>query len=154
MKHLRKMGIDKYHQIELEKANPNIQRERRPAKHSANNTVCWTKCLGVYQRQCYSWHRVICAGESIPPTSINLDWFKINVKLSAEFQSDILGTLRYDIIGREVWSDNWILIIIVSCIKKWKEKLTKHTGYDLVKLLNSSSIWVCKSCSSRFVLNK
>ena len=112
------MGIDKYNQIELEKANANKQRERRPAKHSANNTVCCTKCLGVYKRQCYSWHRVISAGESIPPTSINLDWFKINVKLSAEFQSDILGTLRYDIIGREVWSDNWILVIRVSCMKK------------------------------------
>lgn len=54
MNHLRKMGIDKYNQSELEKANPNIQRERRPAKHSANNTVSCTKCLGVYQRQCYN----------------------------------------------------------------------------------------------------
>ena len=112
------MGIDKYHQIELEKANPNIQRERRPAKHSANNTVWCTKCPGVYQRQCYSWQRIISGGESIPPTSINLGWFKIIVKLPAEFQSDILGTLRYDIIGREVWSDNWILVIRVSCMKK------------------------------------
>ena len=77
-----------------------------------------TKCLGVYQRQCYNWHRVICAGESFPPTSINLDWFKIIVMLSGEFQSDILRTLRYDIIGREVWSDNWILVIRVSCMKK------------------------------------
>ena len=111
MDRLRKMDIDKYNQVELGKTNPNIQRERRPAKHSANDAVRCTKCLGVYQRQCYSRHRVICAGESIPPTSINLDWFKINVKLSADFKSDILGTLRYDIIGREVRLDNWILII-------------------------------------------
>ena len=71
---------------------------------------------------------VICAGESIPPTSINLDWFKIIVKLSAEFQSDILGTLRYDIIGREVWSDNWILVIRVSCIKNKIKKVDKAYG--------------------------
>ena len=47
----------------------------------------------------------------IIPTSINLDWSKINVKLSAEFKSDILGTLRYDIIERKVRLDNWILVI-------------------------------------------
>ena len=111
------MGIDKYNQVELGKTNPNIQRERQPAKHSANDAVRCTKCLGVYQRQCYSRHKVICAGESIPPTSINLDWFKISVKLSAEFKSDI--------IGREVRSDNWVLVIGSFMYEKIKRKVDK-----------------------------
>ena len=51
MDNLRKIGIDKCNQVELGKTNPIIQRERRPAKHSINDAVCSTKCLGVCQRQ-------------------------------------------------------------------------------------------------------
>ena len=79
---------------------------------------------------------------SLERVSQQLDWFKINVKLSTEFKSDILGTLRYDIIGREVRSDYWKFIIVSFMYEKIKRKvkLTKRPGYGLFKLLNSSSI--------------
>ena len=123
--HVRKLGMDKYNKIELGKEKPCIQRERRPTKNNEEDVVMCSKCHGVYQRQSYSRHKSVCAGDSLPPTALDLDHVKVKLNLSSIFKKEILGTLRHDMIGKIVWSDQWILIIGSYMHHKIKRKVDK-----------------------------
>ena len=84
-----------------------------------------SKCHQVYQRQSYSWHKSVCAGNSLPPTALDLDHVSMKLNLSSIFKKEILGTLRHDMIGKIVRSDQWILIIGSYMHRKIKRKVDK-----------------------------
>ena len=97
--------------LKFGKEKPCIQRERRPTKNNEEDVVMCSKCEGVYQRQSYSRHKSVCAGDSLLPTALDLDHVRVKLNLSSIFKKKILGTLRHDMIGKIVWSDQWVLII-------------------------------------------
>ena len=84
--HVRKLGMDKHNKIELGKEKPCIQRERRPTKNNEENMVMCSKCHGLYQRQSYSQHKSVCAGDSLPPTALDLDHVRVKLNLSSIFK--------------------------------------------------------------------
>ena len=84
-----------------------------------------SKCHGVYQRQSYSRHKSVCAGNSLPPTALDLDHTRVKLNLSSIFKKEILGTLRHNMIGEIIRSDQWILVIGSYRHHKIKRKFDK-----------------------------
>ena len=89
----------------MEKKNHAYKEKEDLPKNNEEVVVMCSKCHQVYQRQSYSWHKSVCAGNSLPPTALDLDHVSVKLNLSSIFKKEILGTLRHDMIGKIVRSD-------------------------------------------------
>ena len=120
----------------MEKKNHAYKEKEDLPKNNEEDVVMCSKCHQVYQRQSYSWHKSVCAGNSLPPTALDLDHVSMKLNLSSIFKKEILGTLRHDMIGKIVRSDQWILIIGSYMHRKIKRKVDK--AMEVTSSLNYS----------------